>query len=72
MRFVLNAMGLVAWALSAFVLFAGVAVISESEPGTTEYMIANASFDAMLPTIGFGLVFGLGCFFVGAVIKRRS
>jgi hypothetical protein len=35
-------------------------------------MIATADADAMLPMIGFGLVFGLGCFLVGALMKRKS
>jgi hypothetical protein len=72
MRFVINAMGLIAWAFSALVFFGGVVEVSEYEPGTAESMFANASFDAGLPTIGFGLVFGLGCFLVGALIKRKS
>ena len=72
MRFVLNAMGLIAWAFSALVLFSGIAEIVEHEPETVEYMLANASLNATLPTIGFGLVFGLGCFLVGALIKRKQ
>jgi hypothetical protein len=65
-------MGLAAWAFSALVFFFGVAELGKHEPGTVDSMIENASFDAALPTIGFGLVFGLGCFLVGALIKRKS
>jgi hypothetical protein len=72
MRFVINVIGLVAWAFSALMLYGGLAEVAEYEPGTKEYMLANVSLDAALPVIGFGLVFGLGCFFVGAVIKRQS
>jgi hypothetical protein len=68
MRFVINAMGLAAWAFSALVFFFGVAELGKHEPGTVDSMIENASFDAALPTIGFGL----GCFLVGALIKRKS
>jgi hypothetical protein len=72
MRFVINAIGLVAWAFSGLVLYGNLAEALKYEPETMEYIVANAGLNAGLPVVGFGLVFGLGCFLVGAVIKRKS
>ena len=72
MRFVINAVGLLAWGFTALLLFSGINEIGSYEPDTFEYIQATASFDAAIPTMGFCLVFGLGCFLVGALIKRNS
>jgi hypothetical protein len=72
MRWLVNIGGIVAWAFGLLWLYGAILTLSRYEDGSPESMLAGVQIDAAMPIVGAVFFFGLGCFWVGALLKRKD